>query len=69
MSTTWELIESCFADARAAEALVREGTARRELRLDPERALATFRLWRKYRHDSPRTRTPRRSRTFAASRP
>ena len=69
MSTTWELIESCFADARTAEALVSERAARRELRLDPERALATFRLWKTPRHDPARPRTRGRSRTFAAARP
>ncbi len=69
MSTTWELIESCFADARTAEALVHERSARRELRLDPERALAAFRLWKGPRRAaSGPTTTPRRSRGFAAAR-
>lgn len=71
MSTTWELIESCFADARTAEALVRERAARRELRLDPESALAAFVLWKGPRRAVSRTRhtRPRRSRVYAATGP
>ena len=42
MSTMWALIEVCFADARKAEELLGELSARRELRLDPQRALSAF---------------------------
>ena len=45
MATMWSLIEMCFADAHRAEDLTRDLTARRELRLDPESALAGFGLF------------------------
>jgi len=45
MSTMWTLIETCFADARRAEDLTRDLTARRELRLDADSALSGFALW------------------------
>jgi hypothetical protein len=44
MATMWTLIEMCIADARLAEDLTRDLTARRELRLDPDAALAGFSL-------------------------
>ena len=46
MATMWTLIEVCIADARRAEDLTSDLTARRELRLDPDSALAGFSLWR-----------------------
>ena len=45
MATMWGLIEMCFADAQRAEELVADLTARREVRLDPDTALAGFALW------------------------
>ncbi len=71
MSSMWALIEVCFADARKAEELLGELSARRELRLDPETALAAFVLW-KGPLSTARLRkivTPRRSRAYAGARP
>jgi hypothetical protein len=45
MATMWGLIEMCLADARRADDLVADLAARRELRLDPDTALAGFALW------------------------
>jgi hypothetical protein len=45
MATMWTLIEMCIMDARRAEDLTRDIAARRELRLDPDTALAGFSLW------------------------
>ena len=42
MSTVWTLIEAVFADARRAEELLRNVERRRDLELDPERALSGF---------------------------
>ena len=47
MSITWELVKTSIADAQRAEELVHELAFRRELRLDPDRALAGFALWRR----------------------
>jgi hypothetical protein len=44
MATTWEMIAVCIEDAARAEDLVRELAFRRELRIDPQRALAAFEL-------------------------
>jgi hypothetical protein len=44
MATTWELMAVCIEDAVRAEDLVRELAFRRELRIDPQRALAAFEL-------------------------
>jgi hypothetical protein len=44
MSSTWELMAVCTRDAARAEDLVRELAFRRELRLDPQKALAAFEL-------------------------
>lgn len=44
MATTWELMAVCIEDAARAEDLVSELAFRRELRLDPQRALAAFEL-------------------------
>jgi hypothetical protein len=44
MATTWELLAVCLDDAVRAEDLVRELAFRRELRLDPQKALAAFEL-------------------------
>jgi hypothetical protein len=44
MTTTWEMIAVCIEDAARAEDLVRELAFRRELRLDPQSALAAFEL-------------------------
>ena len=44
MSSTWELMAVCMEDAARAEDLVRELAFRRELRLDPQKALAAFEL-------------------------
>ena len=44
MSNTWELISVCIGDAARAEDLVRELAFRRELRLDPQKALSAFAL-------------------------
>jgi len=44
MATTWELMAVCIEDAKRAEDLVRELAFRRELRLDPQRALSAFEL-------------------------
>ena len=45
MATMWGLIEICFADARRADELVADLAGRRELRLDPDAALAGFTLF------------------------
>jgi len=42
MATTWEMVAICMEDAVRAEDLVRELAFRRELRIDPQRALAAF---------------------------
>lgn len=47
MSTTWEMIAMALGDAAKAEDLVRELAFRRELRVDPLRALGSFHLWRR----------------------
>lgn len=47
MSSTWELIVVCIDDASRAEDLLRELAFRRELRLDPQKALSAFELRRK----------------------
>jgi hypothetical protein len=44
MSSTLELMTICIEDATRAEALVRELAFRRELRLDPQKALRAFEL-------------------------
>jgi hypothetical protein len=44
MATTWEMIAVCIEDAGRAEDLARELTFRRELRVDPEKALSAFEL-------------------------
>jgi hypothetical protein len=44
MSSTWELMAVCIEDAARAEDLVREVAFRRELRLDPQKALSAFEL-------------------------
>jgi hypothetical protein len=44
MATTWELMAVCIEDAARAEDLVTELAFRRELRLDPQKALAAFEL-------------------------
>ncbi|HJW47864.1 MAG TPA: hypothetical protein VJ726_00445 [Candidatus Limnocylindria bacterium] len=44
MSSTWELMVICIEDATRAEDLARELAFRRELRLDPQKALAAFEL-------------------------
>jgi len=44
MSSTWELMVVCIEDAARAEDLVRELAFRRELRFDPQKALAAFEL-------------------------
>jgi hypothetical protein len=44
MSNTWELMAACTRDAARAEDLAGELTFRRELRLDPEKALSAFEL-------------------------
>jgi hypothetical protein len=44
MSTTWEMITTSIQDAIRAEDLVRELAFRRELRLDPQKALSAFEL-------------------------
>ncbi|HKY52558.1 MAG TPA: hypothetical protein VJP45_14980 [Candidatus Limnocylindria bacterium] len=44
MATTWELLAVCLDDAVRAEDLVRELAFRRQLRLDPQKALAAFEL-------------------------
>jgi hypothetical protein len=46
MSSTWELVGICLADANRAEELVHELAFRKELRVEPEKALAAFTLWR-----------------------
>ena len=47
MSSTWELMAICTRDAARAEDLVRELAFRRELRLDPQKALSAFELRKK----------------------
>jgi hypothetical protein len=47
MSSTWELMVVCIDDAARAEDLLRELAFRRELRLDPQKALSAFELRRK----------------------
>jgi hypothetical protein len=44
MSSTWELMVICIEDAARAEDLAREFAFRRELRLDPQKALSAFEL-------------------------
>jgi hypothetical protein len=44
MATTWEMITVCIQDALRAEELVEELAFRRELRLDPQKALSAFEL-------------------------
>jgi hypothetical protein len=44
MSRIWTLIEVCLSDARKAQDLVSDASARRQLRLRPEAALARFAL-------------------------
>jgi hypothetical protein len=44
MATTWEIMAVCIEDAVRAEDLVRELAFRRELRLDPQKALSAFEL-------------------------
>ena len=44
MSNTWELMAVCIRDAQRAEDLARELVFRRELRRDPQKALAAFEL-------------------------
>lgn len=44
MATTWEMIAVCVEDAVRAEDLVRELAFRRDLRLDPQKALSAFKL-------------------------
>ncbi len=44
MATTWELLAMCLQDAVRAEDLARELAFRRELRLDPQKALSAFEL-------------------------
>ena len=46
MQTTWELMAVCIEDAGRAEDLVSELAFRRELRTDPQNALAVFELQR-----------------------
>lgn len=58
MSTTWELMGVCIADAEKAEDLVRELAFRNELRADPDKALAAFVLWH---HPARTTATPARA--------
>ena len=70
MSSMWALIEACFADARKAEEMLGDLSAKRELRLDPENALAAFVIW-KGPLSTARLRkivTPRRSRAYAGAR-
>ena len=42
MATTWEMIAICVEDAVRAEDLVKELAFRRELRIDPQKALSAF---------------------------
>ena len=44
MSSTWELMVVCIEDAARAEDLVRELAFRRQLQLDPQKALSAFEL-------------------------
>jgi hypothetical protein len=44
MATTWEMIAICMEDAVRAEDLVKELAFRRELRIDPHKALSAFEL-------------------------
>jgi hypothetical protein len=44
MATTWEMIAVCIEDAARAEDLVKELAFRRELRVDPQKALSAFEL-------------------------
>jgi hypothetical protein len=44
LATTWELMAVCIEDAARAEDLVSELAFRRELRFDPQNALAAFEL-------------------------
>lgn len=44
MSNPWELMVVCMQDAGRAEDLARELAFRRELRLDPQKALSAFEL-------------------------
>jgi hypothetical protein len=47
MSSTWELMVICIEDAARAEDLARELAFRRELQLDPLKALSAFEVRRK----------------------
>jgi len=47
MSSTWELMVVCIEDAARAEDLMRQLAFRRELRLDPQKALSAFELRKK----------------------
>ena len=72
MSTMWALIEVCFADARKAEDVLRDFSARRELHLDPDTALAGFVLWTgrlPARETARKVLTPRPSRAYTPARP
>ena len=72
MATMWALIEVCFADTRKAEDLLRDFAARRELRLDPDIALAGFVLWKgplAAKETARKALTPRRSRAYTPARP
>ena len=44
MSSTWELMVVCIEDANRAEDLFKELAFRRELRIDPQKALSAFEL-------------------------
>jgi hypothetical protein len=44
MATTWEMIAICMEDAVRAEVLTKELAFRRELRIDPQKALSVFEL-------------------------
>jgi hypothetical protein len=44
LSSTWELMTVCIQDAARAEDLAGELAFRRELRLDPQKALSAFEL-------------------------
>jgi hypothetical protein len=44
MATTWEMIAICMEDAVRAEDLVKELAFRRELRIDPHKALSASEL-------------------------
>ena len=44
MSSTWELMVVCIEDASRAEDLVSQLAFRRDLRIDPQKALSAFEL-------------------------